>query len=634
MRLPAGWSGPPSWHAIVVVALVLLHALPAPWSLLIVDNARDFIEAGRLLRGDWPLRGPLIGGLFHLGPLWYLVVALPWALSGSIAATLTVQALLASLKFPLAYLCGRRLGDPRLGLCWAIALAVPGMASFTQLVVSHTSVVEAAALAWLYTLLRLWQRGDARWWIGCGAAATVALHAHPTTMVIAPLVLAVALRRRAWHGSELRWIAAGLVLALVPLLPLLAAESATDWRGLARLSEYAASGIGQGGFAGLAALYLGLLGNGPRFIADALVSADLGIATWLAYALIGAATLAGAAVALRADERPQRGLLFVVAGLLLAIPAAIAVLREVTPYYMLLVWKPFAALFAALCWCALARAVGARPIAALLAVVVALHALVALSLIRRGEQGLVELPAAAIADLRASARRTEAAALLPAWRLERFAATLCREAPVVLHAGLAQLVAVAVELPLRVACPDAPAPSYGGGAGTPASRHFLGLSPRELRRLGHHDADWPLALRLAPVQVIAAANGRALAFDDTYPYLGAPARRRQWQYEFVATADARVVVATPLGLVDGSRIMAVEAGGVPAQVLSMARSVAVYRCSGCRGEVRWRVEAEAAAADFVDITIAPAPCEAGEPARSAAGCHGAPADATAEPVSR
>lgn len=600
-----------SWSRLALLSvLMVVYALPAPWSTIITDTARDFIESAPLLSGSLPLRGPEIVGAFNLGPVWYLTIALAIALTGSVAATLTLAALLAALKFPLAYLCGRHLVDARFGLIWALALAVPGMANFTQLVITHTAMVEAATLAWLYVSIRIAERGHPAWWLAFGAAASLALHAHPTTMLLAPIALWLVVRRRAWNG-ELGWLLAGLAVALLPLLPMLIAEAAEGWPALQRSAAYAGQRSGQPGLAGVAPLYLGLGLNAPRFIVDGLLSDDLRPLGWLLYALLAISAVAGGWLALR--QPGNRRFLLATTALVLALPLAVMLLREVTPYYMLLVWRVFAALLVAQCWYALLRVIAlvgrqaaASAIAVFVASVLLLHALTAAMWIRRAEAGLALLPIATVADARVSARVTQTANLLPAWRLEAAADDLCDD-PIVLHAGLAQLVAAAVELPRRRSCPAADGIRYGGGGDLPMSRHRLGLSPQELRRIGFRDADWPLALALRPLDVPVEGAGLQVGFVETYPYFDLPSGRSSWRFEFRTDSDARVVVAVPLGIIDRSRLLSVQVDDRPAPPLSVTRTVSVYHCPHCRGEAVWRIEGEAASAAQIDITLAPTP---------------------------
>ena len=73
---------------IALGMVVLLQLVAFAWYSPGNDWARDLFMAARIADGGaWPARGPVIGGLFHTGPLWYFVVALPVALGAGFAAT-------------------------------------------------------------------------------------------------------------------------------------------------------------------------------------------------------------------------------------------------------------------------------------------------------------------------------------------------------------------------------------------------------------------------------------------------------------------------------------------------------------------------------------------------------------------
>ncbi|MBD8527553.1 hypothetical protein [Pseudomarimonas arenosa] len=595
------WVDRPVAHAWIVAYLVVLFALPAPWSTVIIDTARDFVEAERWLQQGMPLRGPMIGNLFHLGPWWYLLTAGGFALTGSIAATLTLEALLAAMKFPLAYVCGCVIYSSRLGVCWAIALAVPGMASMTQLVITHTAIIEFAILGWILTALLLCKGHRGAWWLAFGAMASLSAHAHPTTLVFAPAAcFIVALRRK---RTDLPWIIAGVLVFVLTFAPVLIAESREHWPSLQALSSHGQSIHWAGSLGRIAAVYLGALAAGPQFVSLSLLAGWSGL-IGLTYLALACTVLVGAGWAWR--NQSLRPVLIVAAATCMVFVLLIATLRQITPYYMLLASKPFGTLAMAVAFVALVeRAHRSRMLATLvLLAILLLHGLVSMSWIYQAESGSARLPVATISDMAQSPQRLEAVSMMPVWRLESLAARSCGR-KIVLHASMAQLVMLAAELPMQTECEARPEVIYGGAAQD--AEHLLGLTPYELRLIGYSEANWQQALELAPIST--QGSSWRLSWSRHYPYIMIPREgQREFHYEQVTSANNLLVVSTPFGIVDGSEVDSVEVDQGVATLVSKTRASSIYRCRGCAGKARWTVRARAADPRQIDIVeIRPGP---------------------------
>ncbi|HET7845320.1 MAG TPA: hypothetical protein VFL14_14280, partial [Xanthomonadales bacterium] len=343
----ARWRGPAI--AVALFALMALHVAPYAWSTVILDTARDLVAAQRLLElGEWPLRGPVINAMFNLGPAWFYVVAAFLAIARSVAGTMVLIGVLASLKFPLAYVLGTRWRGARYGLLFALALALPGWNLAQQLLVTHWNLVEATIVAAALPLLALARAGSPRQWLAYGLLQSLALHAHPATIVLALALPFVLWRRRERWRSDVAWIGAGFLASLLPFVPMLVAEARAGWPALAAIASYAQSpppGLG------LAAYLDGATRGGIALFARAIASA--GLAPWLlaAYALVAIAALAGIARAVAAGEGRRIALATLA---LVVVLLAIRVLRPLTPFYMLLAWLPLLAAWLALALDALA----------------------------------------------------------------------------------------------------------------------------------------------------------------------------------------------------------------------------------------------------------------------------------------
>jgi hypothetical protein len=583
--------------AAALLALMALHVAPYPFSTVILDTARDLVAAQRLLdAGEWPLRGPVINAMAYLGPAWFYLVAALLALARSVAGTLLLVGVLASLKFPLAYVLGARWRGPRYGLLFALALALPGWNLAQQVLVTHWNLVEAAVIAAALPLLALARGGTPRHWLAYGLLQSLALHAHPATIVLALALPFVARRRRSFWRTDLGSVAGGIALALLPFVPMLVAEARDGWPALAAIAQYAQqppAGLGWGAYLD------GATRGGFELFTDALASR--GLVPWLhaLYALLALAIGAGLVRAARAGEARRVALATLA---LFALLVAVRMLRPLTPFYMLLAWLPALAAWIALALDALARGGrGGRWLAAGACAALALLALAApASLLRRASQGTLPLPLAALGDV-AQPRQPARVALLPARQLDLVGKALCAEPGTVLHGHLAVLVDSALSLGSRLRCGDAGDPGIGGGARI-AGPHRLGLVPQALRAAGVAGAGWDEARTLAPKRVLAAAGTQSVPDGSRYPFrergAGTPS---VFAIEFAIDATERVVVANAFTVYDGARIVGARADGRPATTLHATNDVAVFACDGCSGKVDWLVEVETGFPDRLDI---------------------------------
>ena len=583
---------------------MLASALPYAAATPLADAARDLIEAWRIVdAGEWPLRGPRISELAHLGPAWFYLLALPMALTGSVSATLLLVGLLAALKFPLAFACGRRLLGARFGLLFALALAVPGWSLLAGVLVTHTSLVEAAVLAVLYCALRL-AAGDGRhWWIALGLAVGAALHAHPSTLVLAPLLLALLPRRR-WSAREAGALLLGVLAAALWFAPMLWAE----WQdGLLPLREglarYAAGAESTAlNEAGGWRLLAGLLVGAPYFLLVHMAGALDGVLMALAYAVVAVATLAG--VRRVASEGPLRQVaLFALTALALGTLGLLA-LRGTTRFYMVLMLAPALALLPALALEALARG-GRRRVVAVAAGAALLLALLANArVLQRAEHGAMRFSALAAHDIRQWDAPAADAATFPAWHQDRLGAQVCAEDGVqVLHGALAVLFDSALALPVRLRCGAVERLGVGGGAAVAAATHRLGLTPALLHALGQRDADWSSALRLAPDAVVAAAQPLPVPAGDTHPArplgLGDP---RDHALQMRAPADAVLLIGQLFALY-GGETLAVRADGTDMTPVLRNASVVAYRCDACAGDVQWELLLRTGFPERIDVVL-------------------------------
>ena len=590
------------WTVVFALGgLMLLCAAPYPFTTIILDAARDLVFATQIAQGEaFPLQGPVINAVAHLGPFWFYLLAPVLGLTKSTAATLFFVGLLDALKFPLAYAIGARVGGRRLGLWFALALAFPNWALGAAMLVTHTSVVQTMVLAVVWSALRLPERNSAAAWATLGLTLSLSLHAHPASVVLFPLLLWLVWARRtqSW-GRELRGWSIAAVFALLPFAPMLFDEMRHGWPIAQRWSHY----TDHHDWSDPLQVLFGSLFGGA-----ALLSEHLADAAWrwpLRLLVIGTAA-AGLMGLLRfARNGERRGPLWgCLAALTLGV-VGLALLRERTPFYMSLLLWPATAGLLALGWDTLARR---RSIVGVsLALSVTLLALASAFLpILRAEQGVAKLPTSAFFDVAQWRAPSDTKALLPAWRLDRFGRTLCaRDDRVVLHAELGTLFDSALGLSMRLNCGSTANIGIGGGT-QDAAVHRLGLPPQALRELGLiADASWSAALRAAPTSVIASDLSVAIPDGRRYPFrlqdLGEP-RVHTWEFE--AEPEQTVLLTTSFRPYDGAERLEARANGDLQSPAFDSYATSAFRCRACTRPVRWQVQVRTGYPERVDVVLA------------------------------
>jgi hypothetical protein len=585
---------------IVLAALMALHVVVYAFAEVLLDSSRDLSQAWAIVEGAHPLLGPGIDNRFHLGPSWFYLLAVPLALTRSATAALLWVGLLSALKFPLAYVCGKRLLDARFGLLWALALAAPGWNSLQAMFPTHTNLVETMMLAAFLPLIRLWRGGAAYGWCIFGLLFGLALHAHPTVVAMLPLVFAVAWRRReAWRGDIVA-VAAGVALAVLPFVPMLVHETTHGWpmfdtlfKGTSSNASVALAGAGRfiagvqmhGALAALAPL-----GTGVGVVA---------LAAWFA-CMPALACMAVFHPSWRA-RREAWAIPFaaVFAWLLLS------AVRERTPFYMVYAWLPFAACLTAYgCWLLWRLQRGRRLALAMMGSIAAGALLVAAVRVQDAHDGLVWLPGN-VSDVRRSAP-PHAMPLLPVFLLDHWGREVCAQPRhIVLHGDLALLVDAGLALPVRMVCDGAERVHIGGGAALADAWHVVGLTPGQRRILGDAGARWSQTFTESPLRVVAASGTTPVANGGL---LSLRTRResglQERELQFEAPRAAIVQIGLPFVPYDEARVERAEADGVGREPLLTGAASQLYRCDGCAGDtVRWRVVLRTREPERLDVVL-------------------------------
>ena len=588
---------PVAW--LLLAFLMLQHALPYAWATILLDTSRDLDQAYRIaFDAALPWLGPRVADAWHLGPWWFYLLALTLVLSGSLALTLIFVGVLAALKFPLAFLCGRRAVGTRFGVLWACALALPGWNRMQPLVPTHTNLLEAGMLATIYALIRLWQGGSSRWWWGYGLLHGLALHAHPTAAILflgLPLLL---WRRRQRFRDDLPWMLLGATLAgclfLPPFLQVWIGPDTTD----SVQAAWSDARTPLDSVRAIPGLLYGIVVGGFALTATDLVPPSLGVALWCLFAFVLVAAIAGLLLGRKA--RAVRWLSVAAIGALIVIAA----LRSRTPFYMSYAWLPlFSAVVGAGWWWLDQRWRPLGSIAACAALVSC--AAMTIAAVYSAEQGLGVFRPTSVFDVRAeSAPRP--GPQLPVWRFDRWGRDACRRGDdLILHGDLASLVDAGLGLSMRIACGDAVRIGIGGGARAgEGTHHLLGLMPGQWQALGLDRSSWEQTFERQPTRIVAGDRSEEVASGGLLELRArSQGVAREHEFRFETPASAWVSVANLFALYDGSRVLAVEAAGRPREPVHATSTTAIYRCDDCppSSSVSWNVRYSTALPDRVDV---------------------------------
>lgn len=584
---PANATG---WFCVILLTAAYVAAIAH--GVVSIDVARDMYWGQRIVLGETlPLIGPPVGTTTLLGPVWYYLVAGMLALSGSLTMYFSLMGLLAASKFALAYIVGQRWLGPAFGVSLAVAAAVPGVASYQMLGMAHPWFVETALWWAAWCALRLHAApNQSRWAIGLGVASALALHAHPTAVVLLPwaLVVIIALPSRdRWRALIASGLAAFVVFApllLATAFPSLAVHSAAD-------NALGPSGIG-GSIARISGIAPNALWMQAQHIFDSLLSDSMAgprLAA-LVWAVVLIATLSGIVMASMA-ARLRRTLIGSLLSLIWTV-AAVALLRNHTPFYMLFVALVPLSIVFAVAWVALLeghtrwrRALWSFVIVA----VVALHLVVAAGLIRVAGLGQVNsyLPLHSnMQDVSTTAHRESVLANTTRDALARW---LCAQTDAVsLHGDIASAFDAGLHVETDLACRQQRRSDNVGGqdqpyVGLPISVwNQAGLQPTEL--IGAYGLA-PANRVFSPTSSLPAASGKR--YPPRFDLMLAAARQEEWSIVAPASSSDVVIVSNLLPTSPLFNVTA-EANGRQNVAITTFANTSIFRCTDCvTGQVLW-----------------------------------------------
>ena len=592
-----------SWlAAALLAALMATYIAGAAWSAFIQDTARDVHYAYGIRHGLWfPLEGPIlggpVGGALHLGPAWYYVLSIPLFLSDGWLAIALFAAALSSLKFPLAYLLGRRALDARWGIAWACCLALPGWHSFEQLIFFNPNPAAACVLGAVLLALRLRESPSMPVAFALGLLFALALHVHPTCAPV--LALAVP---ALWRAERRGALATALVLGFaIPFLPYVAHQVASGVPDAASTAGYMSRQVG-----------VANLVNMPQLVSAALIGGPQSVLAYLwpkaSHVPMAAAVLIALAVSVplvaAIGRRMPQAARAPFAALWLAIVVFalwIALLRPTTPMYFLYAMAPFVAGLVALgVWLASRRAPGAVGVAACV-FVLALHGAATYRMASAVESGQGTLSARILDVKDAGARHVFNDTWFPAAGRASLGAFLCGART--LHGHLAYIEDRSVGMDALFACGSAGTLRIAGSQAT--GGHWVGMSRAFWRKLDALPECWSGSLGMSRVAKVAwpgegipVANGRKYFPRDPSKAKLAPAT-----VDIEAPRTQALMVTNPLvgyEALEEVRVLADGAAVAPLEANDLSR---LFVAPAGSAPVAWSISFAATAPQAADIVF-------------------------------
>jgi hypothetical protein len=597
-----------AWLAIFAL-LMLATMLSTIFASPVDDTWRDIYFAHRIASGEeLPLRGPVIGNIAQLGPIWFYLLAPAYALAGVGGAMGTIGAL-SGLKFPLAFVLGRQLGGTALGAAFGLAWLMPFWNLIETGWPTHISAVASALLALALATIAYRRRPGPGRAVVLGLFASLAIHAHPTTALLAGLLVAIALLALpAWRArviAALSMLAAASSL-FVPLLlaPSLQLEPAPDnLIGLgAHANQLPLATVVERFVPVLRGLFWGpaemqwpvLLGLSGRVLDLALA------ATLLAWAMV----VVGVALVPRAHRIPVAIVLLVI----LLQTVFVLALRPITPFWMAFAHGPLLMALvgygAASLWSRQAAwriALGASTLAMATGSLVLLLRLAVPApttyapVFAPGGSGFLSITERVV-----DRRAVHPIRIAPgAW--ERLGATLCE--PTTIYGHLAGLVDISFGVGARRACGGSDQIAIGG---RPAVRSLarIGLSAQATRAIDVRAPTRAEGLRVFEVaEVYSAGRTLSVVAAGRYPRRDLSGLEvERFTLEAELAPEQLVAIAWRAMNYYPIRIHAVQVDGRPVEPSYEDAALWLYRCTGCRAGLpaRWTIEIEGVPA-LIDV---------------------------------
>jgi hypothetical protein len=598
------------FHLAIVVALVLASTLPGPHAILMPDSIRDMSASLELARGEgFPLAGPSINSGPHLGPAWIWLQAAILLAVPTFAAAGTCVAAIAALKFLFLYELGRLLSGPRLGLCFAIAAAIPSIAVFQWLVSFHPNWVETWIVASLALLVRAVRARSLRLLYVGSAVLGLAMQHHPTAVFYFPAV-AFALVKLNLGGRRAVLHLTGLLLMLAMwFLPLLFATDLEQGEPLSEGIPRIEAAIRAFGFVDVLAVLRTAYVEVPLSIGDTY-AAFAGMPGWAWRGLLAVsatACVAGLAVETVSNRDGRRSLFAALAVALLSGWIVASAVRSYTSYYLCYFLLPLSCVLAGF---GFERALssgksGMRILGSMaMAATFACFLFAAVGARGVGASARMESSLPLLADLKHPGSGKVAARLVGGAARDSFARFACAEANgVTLHGDIAYTLAASTGLDFRLHCPEVVIDGFrilGPANGRPA---WTVLSAGEAKAIGRAPARAFGGLAAFPVKTSAyPAEGRSI---ETGWYYFEQLRDRQplaaVSLSLLTAAGDSVMIYRLKPFDSRWRNVRVERDGKVIEPALSTHNSAVYLSGDAASGCAWRIDFETDAPQWVDV---------------------------------
>ncbi|MEM1080706.1 MAG: hypothetical protein AAGH65_03910 [Pseudomonadota bacterium] len=599
---------PPRGVWCIMLALWLIAVITAIHAAATLDTARDLHWAWQIASGQsFPLIGPLLAQNIHLTPLWFYLLALPLLMLGSLNAASIWVGALAGLQYPLALALGHRLLDWRLGLLLALTLALPSLTSYTLVTWTHISIANTTVLLFALALERDWRTPSISSAVGLGLSVALMTQAHPTLLALTWPVLV------SWWRAPDRWCRA-LVIALPAALGLYPLWLSLGDEAL-QASQVSAGAIN-------AAVVL----DAPRLIIHSVVygtDASLHLIAEGKNGLLVALRMLMLAVGLLAiwgwisgwrkvDRHQNQSIntwLLALLSSVLVYALAVALMRPVTWWYMMLGLIPPIALMTALGLHQLPSRLGHWSIGTVSVITLSL---MSISLVISGTQGISRYFPIGFVNLKQSSPQqdTDNSPWLPLYAQDRVAQAICTEDQIVtLHGTLAFTLDSTGRLLHQLHCPDTPSwQLLGTNPDNPAMhRHWLGIQAKQAATADLAVAQTIAGMALIEVrQVLYPRSGLAMgnaASEQLRGWAQPPASADRLDFT-LAGAD-RVAIGNAFYWQSRPEWIRIDANGSSARLLLDDGVTQVYECASCDGieAVNWTLEFAAASGYPPDIVV-------------------------------
>lgn len=589
-------------YHIAIAWLVLLGCLIMVNASSVVDTARDVYNAWQIADGNhFPLEGPYVGGVFHGGPVWFYILAVPLLVTSSWIVMSLWVGLLTSMKYVLAYACGARLVDRKFGLMWAYLLAFPDWTSINYLIFSHTNLIETSLLLYAYCLIR-WQQGSARWFVMLCLAIGLGIHAHPTVyaagLVTIPFVVRSLWRKDlAWW-----WLPAGALAAAVPLIPYIISQTLQQWPDLQTGQGFFASQPLWMNLQGFWDVLQGALFDGPLVALQHVLGLH-GAALIVAGLLISLVLGGGVCLSIYAIFRRSSGPLpLLLLSITLLCIAAVALIRNVTPFYQTyVIYPPFYAVVAWGWWYAL-KPVSSGVLRSLIAISSVSLIGTALATFNMGREGHLKVPPTSLMDVRTHQVHEFADSIYyPGWGRQQLGSFICsQKGPLFFHGFASLVLEQSYALGARMRCDSAQVFVGGQGEG----RHYLGIANRDARHLGLRTGTPIGSMSLYEIdKVIAPSQALSVPTGDIYPprpYYSTG--ESELTLEFT-TSSKTMLAVTNLYYFWMPYSVEVSLDGQPVEPQFRSMVNAYYGCPDCLPENKqnWSVSIKAPKPELVEV---------------------------------